>query len=432
MNRMTKYITAFEATKNLVKCITLGHGENADLVTSISSCGIPVCLEGYTVEAIFQPESAWGTENYYEVPCEIVGDVAVVHWSHTQDNGDDRVKIWVNFSKDGEVSYPAMYQLALYVTPGFDPSVIEKIPRVIDFSQISVLNAPWVLPDELSAYATVDSLSAYATNDSLSAYAEKTDLASYLPLTGGTLTGNMTVSGNNNLVHDGTRTETFKNISLANETQSYFTGNPVLNINEKNIDVMVSTHSNNIPAKITGTVAGFVYEYGITFFEPVEYEQGDISGVKWKILPYGGAYDGDYLVFNKTGSTIAVVAGSVFGDQIFNSYYLEDTVVENVPFTANYIYDISEIENGISILETRVDNVDSSKENISNKVASISSSSTNTEYPTAKCVYDGLELRELLANKVTSIDSASTDAQYPTAKCVYDLIGDLETIINAI
>ena len=33
---------------------------------------------------------------------------------------------------------------------------------------------------------------------------------------------------------------------------------------------------------------------------------------------------------------------------------------------------------------------------------------------------------------VTSIDSSSTDAQYPSAKCVYDLVGDVETLINAI
>ena len=95
------------------------------------------------------------------------------------------------------------------------------------------------------------------------------------------------------------------------------------------------------------------------------------------------------------------------------------------------------------------------KEDVSNKVTSLSSSSTNTQYPSAKCVYDGLAGKqstlvsgtniktinnesllgsgnitisadisacELLANKVTSISSSSTDTQYPSAKCVYDAI----------
>ena len=37
-----------------------------------------------------------------------------------------------------------------------------------------------------------------------------------------------------------------------------------------------------------------------------------------------------------------------------------------------------------------------------------------------------------LSGLVTSMDSSSTDTQYPSAKCVYDIIGDVETLINAI
>ena len=36
---------------------------------------------------------------------------------------------------------------------------------------------------------------------------------------------------------------------------------------------------------------------------------------------------------------------------------------------------------------------------------------------------------ELVSNKVTAIDNTSTDTQYPSAKCVYDIIGDVETIL---
>lgn len=37
-----------------------------------------------------------------------------------------------------------------------------------------------------------------------------------------------------------------------------------------------------------------------------------------------------------------------------------------------------------------------------------------------------------LSNLVTSISSSSTNAQYPSAKCVYDIIGDVETLLAAI
>lgn len=37
-----------------------------------------------------------------------------------------------------------------------------------------------------------------------------------------------------------------------------------------------------------------------------------------------------------------------------------------------------------------------------------------------------------LSNLVTSISSSSTNAQYPSAKCVYDIIGNVETLLAAI
>lgn len=39
---------------------------------------------------------------------------------------------------------------------------------------------------------------------------------------------------------------------------------------------------------------------------------------------------------------------------------------------------------------------------------------------------------EVMSNKVTSLSSSSTDTQYPSAKCVYDLVGDIETLLTAL
>lgn len=40
--------------------------------------------------------------------------------------------------------------------------------------------------------------------------------------------------------------------------------------------------------------------------------------------------------------------------------------------------------------------------------------------------------KENTSNKVTSISSSSTDTEYPSAKCVWDLVGDIETLLAAI
>ena len=55
----------------------------------------------------------------------------------------------------------------------------------------------------------------------------------------------------------------------------------------------------------------------------------------------------------------------------------------------------------------------------SNKVTSVSSSSTDEQYPSAKAVYDISNTFEKTSNKVTCIDSLSTHEQYPSAKSVY-------------
>lgn len=40
--------------------------------------------------------------------------------------------------------------------------------------------------------------------------------------------------------------------------------------------------------------------------------------------------------------------------------------------------------------------------------------------------------KENTSNKVTSLSSSSTDTQYPSAKCVYDIVGDIETILTTL
>ena len=72
------------------------------------------------------------------------------------------------------------------------------------------------------------------------------------------------------------------------------------------------------------------------------------------------------------------------------------------------------------------------KEDKTNKVTSLSSSSTDTQYPSAKVVYTEVNKKEDKTNKVTSISSSSTDVQYPSAKCVYDSISTKNTTYSAL
>lgn len=60
------------------------------------------------------------------------------------------------------------------------------------------------------------------------------------------------------------------------------------------------------------------------------------------------------------------------------------------------------------------------------------SAGSSTDYARADHVHPSDTSRQSTANLVTSLSSSSTDTQYPSAKCVYDLVGDIETLLAAI
>ena len=60
------------------------------------------------------------------------------------------------------------------------------------------------------------------------------------------------------------------------------------------------------------------------------------------------------------------------------------------------------------------------------------SSAVQTSLSKADSAVQDVSGKEDKINKVTSISSESTDTQYPTAKCVYDIIGNLETILETL
>ena len=66
-----------------------------------------------------------------------------------------------------------------------------------------------------------------------------------------------------------------------------------------------------------------------------------------------------------------------------------------------------------------------------NNIAYIGPQEGTATYVSGGTIID-VSTKEDKADKVTSLSAASTDTQYPSAKCVYDLVGDIETLLAAI
>ncbi len=75
-----------------------------------------------------------------------------------------------------------------------------------------------------------------------------------------------------------------------------------------------------------------------------------------------------------------------------------------------------------------VNSVALTKENVTNKIFELTSSSTDAQYPSASAVYsyvnDSVATKESTTNKVTSLTSSATNTQYPSALAVYSAVSE--------
>lgn len=467
-NSMIEYQTTFESTNNLPMQIAIGHGENADLIASFKDDGVDVDLTGFTAMAIYQPKSKWGTDDWYECPCEIVENTAIAHWGNPCDNGDNAVKLFMNLSKNGKVAYPAIYHISLFETPGFNPSPIVPTSEILDFSQYTLLNAPWVETEDYTSDITeirgdITSLESesvksieytgnnkiivkqfvhenpnavivwkatglgtmtqnifsktgddgeywtYACFDastnqwawfkiysdfeiSLDFILHKSEVATvdnapWVPLAGNaTITGNLTVESSN-LIHSETKTITYQSITYSNDTESYYTGNVVVDIDKDLKDELLFISDEEIPIKITGTLASS--DETVTENATLKYSQVSpvaSDRVRWIVEDENGVTIGS-LDFSRV-ILLQANSGTLHGDFLMSGSF-GAVYDEEVQESKNYIYDdfskaskmeLRQLEAKVKTLSGDVDEIVEEKIPFIKKVVQLTDS-INTVYP---------------------------------------------------
>lgn len=148
----------------------------------------------------------------------------------------------------------------------------------------------------------------------------------------------------------------------------------------------------------------FVAEYDVTSYADVLaaynvgktivcYDNTHINS-SYDVIAYLTYYDDSSDIFYFT-------CGIDYADNTYNAYILDTSSWTNV---------------GGTIPST------SGFEVTSNKVTSISSSSTNAQYPSAKLLYDQLALKQSTSSRTNTITSSSTSTQYPSASAILDLL----------
>lgn len=83
---------------------------------------------------------------------------------------------------------------------------------------------------------------------------------------------------------------------------------------------------------------------------------------------------------------------------------------------------------------TSVNNVSPTNGNVSLTIPTVDQTydSTSTNAQSGVAVASAVSGKQDVSNLVTSVSSSSTDNQYPSALCLYTLLGDVESLINAL
>ena len=163
---INQFTTVFEARERKFQTEKIFQGEDLDLVARITNDGVPQDLTGYSVTGYYQPADYPGTDNasvFYSLTSEISQDKksVIVHWTYDKDFGKTGYIVWALLSKGTEHVYPVAWKINLAHSPGYPPGETpEPIPQTLDFSQYDIVNDIW------------------------------------LRLTGGTVTGNVSITGN--------------------------------------------------------------------------------------------------------------------------------------------------------------------------------------------------------------------------------------------
>ena len=145
---INSFQTEFDTRSRKNQQEVLFDGESCDLVACLERDGVPLDLAGCTVTGLYQPESMKGkSDSWYEVPTEIQQNRVIVHWDTTyQMQGERKYYIYalvVNVQGE-DVAYPCSWILELANSPSFPVDPVQPIPKMLDFSQYTLVNDKWL------------------------------------------------------------------------------------------------------------------------------------------------------------------------------------------------------------------------------------------------------------------------------------------------
>ena len=146
------------------------------------------------------------------------------------------------------------------------------------------------------------------------------------------------------------------------------------------------------------------------------------------------AYNNKHIVYCRASSSANPATGSQTR-MAFMAYVNNETTPTNVEF--QYVRSMSahtDANQGDQVFVYKLTNSSGGTWSVTTREMStkmVAGTGLSSSYENGTLTFT-CPNKEVTTNKVTSLSSSSTDTQYPSAKCVYDLIGDVETLLSEV
>ena len=214
--------------------------------------------------------------------------------------------------------------------------------------------------------------------------------------------------------------EALSNEEKNNGTAYYIdAGGSSSNVNE--------TNYNNLTNK--PSINGVTLQQGQTANDLDIYTRSQIDAKMSGIFKYKGVV----ATINDLPSSTSKAGDCYYVTAETSTYAFNGSAWENIGSTVDLTnYQTStdnSLETNSKTVVGAINELNADKVDISSVVDSLTSTATNAPLSAnqGKVLNDKVELRELLSNKTTTIDNSSTDTEYPSAKAVYDGFAPIST-----
>ena len=223
---------------------------------------------------------------------------------------------------------------------------------------------------------------------------------------------------------DGVDGVSLENIEIVNRNLKVTYGGETENLGQVAPNIQVGTTTTGLPNTNASVVNVGTDLNPILNFTIPKGEAGAIKMIIVDELPTTGQEDTIYLVPLENPD----VQGNNYAEYVYINGEWELLGKIGVQVDLTDYYTKTETNNLLATKQALITNDNKLSASLVSGLSTVATSGSYNDLSNKP----NLNVYEVSSNKVTSISSSSTDAQYPSAKCVYDLVGNLETILTTL